>query len=374
MARRRRLPARRGARGSTTSLVARPTSSDLRYLDRIVQIQFPLAAARVYLRRHVGNDIRWRLVEARRGEAVGVVREVEIRHADGEVSWVRGERQLANGMPASFFVPDHLVHVQPVHSGALSRGRVLSHDDVIMLHVPVRGYLRFLPEIFQGEGPVQSRQIARTRDTRLARWRGADLPEEHAVDEVVDEDPLRRFLFLFQHTMNTVTEKIDRIVDLTDPLRCEPKMLPWLASWVGFELDESLPVHQQRELVRRAIRLMRTRGTRAGMEEMVRVLTSAPVKIEERKRPGAAVLGKNALIGGRTVVERFERGEGPGSYLVDPARHASTSFFTLRLEPRERFRARFGERAPQVLRRIANVVSQERPTHVNFVIRFDERK
>ncbi|MFT5458069.1 MAG: hypothetical protein ACI9K2_004572, partial [Myxococcota bacterium] len=150
--------------------------------------------------------------------------------------------------------------------------------------------------------------------------------------------------------------------------------LPWLASWVGFQLDESLPVHQQRELVRRAIRLMRTRGTRAGIEEMVRVLTSAPVRVEERVMPKPAVLGKALIIGGRDVVERYDRGEPLGVYLMDPSVRSTTSFFTLRLEPRERFRQRFGERAAQVLRRIVNVVSQERPVHVAFVIRFDDRR
>ena len=57
---------------------------------------------------------------------------------------------------------------------------------------------------------------------------------------------------------------------------------------------------------------------------------------------------------------------------MDPSQRRATSFFTLKLEPRERFRIRFGERARQVLRRIVHVVSQERPTHVGFVIRFDE--
>ena len=161
---------------------------------------------------------------------------------------------------------------------------------------------------------------------------------------------------------------------------CEPKFLPWLASWVGFELDESLPVHQQRELVRRAIRLMRTRGTRQGIEEMVRVLTSAPVRVEERALPKPAVLGKGHLIGGATVVERYQRGEPPGAYLYDPPQpgptgvRKPTSFFTLKLEPRERFQNRFGERAAQVLRRIVNVVSAEKPSHVMFTIRFDERR
>ena len=86
------------------------------------------------------------------------------------------------------------------------------------------------------------------------------------------------------------------------------------------------------------------------------------------------MLGKNAIVGGRTAVERFQRNEPPGAYLVAPEAYSNTSFFTLRLEPRERFRARFGERASQVLRRICNVVSAERPTHVSFVIRFDERR
>ena len=57
-----------------------------------------------------------------------------------------------------------------------------------------------------------------------------------------------------------------------------------------------------------------------------------------------------------------------------PSARADTSFFTMRLEPLERFRSRFGERAAHVLRRIVNVVSQERPTHVMFVIRFDEHR
>ena len=98
----------------------------------------------------------------------------------------------------------------------------------------------------------------------------------------MDEDPMRRFLFLFQHSQTTLTNKIDDLSRLIDPLSTDPKFLPWLASWVGFELDESLPVHQQRELVRRAIRLYRTRGTRRGIEEMVKVLTAAPVRIRER--------------------------------------------------------------------------------------------
>jgi phage tail-like protein len=382
--RRRRLPARRAAGGvpalavQQASLARFEPATDLRYLETVVTIQFPIRSAVEYLQRNMANKVSYRLVEARRGEAVGSVREVEIVHTStGERSSIRGERVLANGEAASFYVPDHLVTVQARVQGAAGRSRNLGVDDEVILHVPVRGYLRFLPAIFQGEGPVHSREVVRARSAELQRWRGHELPDEAAWEMDPDEDPLRRYLFVFQHVMTTITNRIDRLVDLTDPMMVESKMLPWLASWVGFELDESLPVHQQRELVRRAIRLMRTRGTRIGIEEMVRVLTSAPVRVEERALPGAATLGRARLVGGATIVERYQRGEPPGAYLMQPAAEAEggrrpTSFFALRLEPRERFQGRFGERAAQVLRRIVNVVSQEKPSHVSFTIRFDE--
>ncbi len=370
--RRRRLPGRQGLR--STAVVVRQAATDLRYLEQVVTIQFPILSARTYLQRNMANTVGYKLVEARRGETVGCIRQVEILHANsGQRTVITGQRVLANGEPASFYVPDHLVTVQARVEGAASRNRNLGVDDAIVLHVPVRGYLRYLPGIFQGEGPVHAREVVRTRDNALQRYRGHELAEQEAYEMDPDEDPLRRFLFVLQHVMTTLTEQIDRLVDLTDPLMCDAKFLPWLASWVGFQLDESLPVHQQRELVRRAIRLMRTRGTRMGIEEMVRVLTSAPVRVMERSPPQPVVLGQAVIFGGGTVVERFQRGEPPGTYLMAATVRRPTSYFALRLEPRERFRNRFGERAPHVLRRIVNVVSAERPTHVAFTIRFDER-
>ena len=351
----------------------REASTDLRFLEQVVAIQYPIRAARTYLQRNMGNTISYRLVEAQRGEMVGVVRAIEIRHQNSsQRSMVSGERVLANGEPASFYVPDHLVTIKARISGFAKASGRLRLEDEIVLHVPVRGFLRFLPAIFQGEGPVSSREIVRARDSALQRW-GSALPEEKANEIVVDDDPLRRYLFIFQHIITTITDRIDRIADLTDPLACHAKFLPWLASWVGFRLDESLPVHQQRELVKRAILLFRTRGTRRGIEEMVRVLTSAPVRVRERKRPMPMVIGKGYVIGGRDVVERYFKAEPAGCYLVEPANREDTSFFVLSLEPRERFRSRFGERAAGVLRRIVAVVSQERPIHVAFTIQFDQR-
>jgi len=370
--RRRRLPSKR-QRTPENLLVLRESTTDLKYLEQVVTIRFPIRAAVSYLQRNMGNSIRYKLVEVRRGEAVGVVREVEVRHANsGQRTFVTGDRVLANGQPASFYVPDHLVTIVPRVQGTARETRSLGLDDEVVLHVPVRSYLRFLPGIFQGEGPVTAREVVRTRSSALQKY-GSGVPEEQTVDIRIDDDPMRRFLFIFQHLQTRVTDKVDALSELIDPLMTDAKFLPWLASWVGFDLDGSLPIHQQRELVRRAIRLYRTRGTRRGIEEMVRVLTSAPVRIRERVKPPVAVLGKATLVGGKDVVDRYRRGESAASYLLDPKDRAGTSFFVLTLEPRERFKERFGERATGVIRRIVGVVSQERPVHIRFTIQFDQR-
>ena len=347
-------------------------SGDYRYVEDVVRIGFPVREARVYLRRHLGNPVIYKLVEARRGERVGHIREVEILPAGGgNTIHVRAQRQLPDGSPASYFAPDELVEVQAVVEEE-EGGRIppLQARDRIVLHVPVRSYLRFLPGIFQGAVPTRRRDVARANERSMRQW-GARTEIQTTQVQSHHADQFRRFLFIFQHLMTTVTEQIDAIPSLTDPATADPKFLPWIASWVTFELDESLPIHQQRERVTRSIRLYRTRGTKAGVEEMIRVLTSAPVTVFERQKPQAAVLGAMTLVGGRSAEERFHKDEPAPFFLVRPDR-AGTSFFVLKLEDRTSFRRRFGERAPAVLRRISQIVTNEKPAHVSFTIQFEE--
>lgn len=343
---------------------------DLEPVEQVVRVNFPVEAARTFLRRHLGNEIRIRLVEAARGERLGHVREVEILPAaGGEAMVVRARRTLEDGSPATFHSPDDAVRVETeVVTGAGRPPFPLTPRDVLVLHVPVRGYTRYLPALFQGAAPTTRRDLVRADEVSARRWGTRDEARSTEVTAAV-ADPLRRFLFVFQHLMTTVVDRVDQLPSLTDPIAADPRFLPWIASWVHFELDASLPVHQQRELVRRAIRLYRSRGTTEGVEEMVRVLTSVPVRILEREKPPPAVLGSMPLAGGGNVVDRYHRNEPPAHFLATPDRPA-TRYFVLLLESRTRFRQRFGERAPEVLRRISRIVSTEKPAHVQFTIRF----
>jgi phage tail-like protein len=360
-----------------SNLIERPSSlppsrvpGDYHYLEQVVCIGFPVMNARTYLNRHLGNTVHYKLTEAQRGESVGVVRAVEVEpHLGGDNILIQAIRTLPDGTPASYFTPEDLVETRAVvESDTGGPVPPLRPRDRIILHVPVRSYLRFLPGLYQGAVPTTRQDLVKTNERSIRQWGARD---ELTVTEVQshDADQFRRFLFLFQHLMTTVTDKIDRVPSLTNPMTADPAFLPWVASWVNFALDESLPLHQQRELVRRSIRLHRTRGTRAGIEEMIRVLTSAPVTVVERRKPFPTVLGGMFLSGGRNIEERYQRAEPPGHFIVGANRKHGT-FFVLCLEDRKEFRQRFGERAGPVLRRITHIVTTEKPAHVSFTIQF----
>lgn len=353
-------------RGSVTTA----TGGDYRYLEDTVRIGYPVRDAITYLNRHLGNPVGYRLVEALRGERPGCVRSAEIQPAvGGEPTYVRATRVLPDGTPASYFTPDDLVSVLTEVVTPDGRPAVsLQSRDKIVLHIPVRGYLRYLPGLFQGAVPASRGDVVRADEVSARRWGATESPHSAEVQSF-NADGLRRFLFIFQHLMTTVTDKIDTIPSLIDPMTTDPRFLPWIASWVSFELDSSLPIHKQRDLTRRAIRLLRTRGTLAGVEEMIQVLTNAPVRVEELKKPNAFVLGRSTLAGGASVEERFVRSEPAGSFLLNEGR-AATTFFALTLQPVEQFRQDFGERAPGVLRRIAQIVTNEKPSHITFTILF----
>ncbi len=349
-----------------------PATSDYRYLEDLVRIGYPVRDALAFVGRHIGNPVGYRLVEGLRGEKVGLVRAVEVvPAAGGEPTYVRGHRVLPDGSPASYFTPDDLVTT--VTEVVTPDGRppgALNPRDKVVLHIPVRGYLRYLPGLFQGAIPAQRRDVVRADEVSAKRWNPPKTESLQSADvQAFNADPLRRFLFIYQHIMTTITDRIDQVPALIDPGVTDPRFLPWLASWVSFELDSSLPLHQQRELTRRAIRLYRTRGTVSGVEEMIRVLTSAPVKVLELRYPNQFVLGTSTLSGGNDIAQRYRLGEPGAHFLVEPDR-ARTTFFAVVLEPMPAFKKRFGERAVEVLGRIAQIVTNEKPAHITFTILF----
>jgi len=95
-------------------------------------------------------------------------------------------------------------------------------------------------------------------------------------------DPfMRRFLMIFETVLGPIERTIDNVAYYLDPRLTPPELLPWLASWVGLELDENWPLPQQRQLVLWAVSLYRWRGTRRALREHLRLYTGRTPLIVE---------------------------------------------------------------------------------------------
>lgn len=96
---------------------------------------------------------------------------------------------------------------------------------------------------------------------------------------------LGRFLLAFEHLLTGVgnpgetglDEQLDRVAELFDPQRTPAAFLDWLAGWVALTLRGDLDADEGREvargLVADAVPLYRLRGTRRGLEKLIRRLT-----------------------------------------------------------------------------------------------------
>jgi hypothetical protein len=201
-----------------------------KYIAAVVEVKFPVRAARSYLMRHLSNRIQYKLVEVRRGEEVGRVREATVVPRDGvSPVQVSVQRLLPDGSQANFFAPPSLVR-QQLQIQAEDGGTVpsLRSEDIIVLYVPVRSYLRFLPGLYQGAVPTMRRDVVNYDDHTKRQLAIKDKSSSSRVENN-NVNSFQHFLLLFQHMMTTVTDKIDTLPDLVDPLRTNAKMLPWLA-------------------------------------------------------------------------------------------------------------------------------------------------
>jgi phage tail-like protein len=151
-------------------------------------------------------------------------------------------------------------------------------------------------------GPVATPtngHITLSQDQPLASRYLAYLPAPFQGDPF-----LARFLLIFETILDSVERSIDNVAYAFDPRLAPAELLPWLASWVGLELDENWPLPQQRQLILWAATLYRWRGTRRGLREHLRLYTGrTPLIVEgfDGMRVGQdAVLGLNTTIGGAT--------------------------------------------------------------------------
>jgi phage tail-like protein len=99
---------------------------------------------------------------------------------------------------------------------------------------------------------------------------------------MVEDDFLVRFLSIFQDVADTVVSQIDSLPHMFDATVAPPTMVRTLGRWIGLDwVDPSLPDALQRRIVREYFSLLRWRGTKRGMRQLLELITEQPASVEE---------------------------------------------------------------------------------------------
>jgi phage tail-like protein len=74
---------------------------------------------------------------------------------------------------------------------------------------------------------------------------------------------------------------LDCLEAYVDPRLTPLDFLPWLGTWVGYDVDETLPEPRRRAVVAEAARLHHRHGTRAGLVRLLEVATGGEIEVRE---------------------------------------------------------------------------------------------
>ena len=104
-----------------------------------------------------------------------------------------------------------------------------------------------------------------------------------------------RLLGLFGEVLEEMEGEVYGLHREFDPARARARFLPWLASWVALELDETWEESKRRDLIGRIVSLYRLRGTVEGLKSFVEIYTGIRPDIVEEGTGGWQV-GVRATI------------------------------------------------------------------------------
>jgi phage tail-like protein len=170
------------------------------------------------------------------------------------------------------------------------------------------------------------------------------LPEIYENDDFIS-----RFLMLFESFWKPINQQIDQVENYFDPDLTPPAFIPWLSSWLGMPIDESLPLERMRALLKSAMMLFQCRGTFQALKTYLEVYTAGDVTIVER-RAANFVLGPAAELGMEIALGRDNQ---PHSVQIN-----------LRVAESELSRTKYSRETYQ--HKIMDIVKTLIPAHVLF--------
>jgi phage tail-like protein len=95
-----------------------------------------------------------------------------------------------------------------------------------------------------------------------------------------ETDFVGRFLKIFEQSFEPAVQTLDTLWAYLDPLTAPRSLLPFLAHWVAWPLQNHLSLQRQRFLIRSALEIYRWRGTRRGLRFFLHLATGLPLDEE----------------------------------------------------------------------------------------------
>ena len=112
------------------------------------------------------------------------------------------------------------------------------------------------------------------------------IPSPYAFAELLpaifqEDEFARRFVAGFDDVLSPLVAVLDNIAAYFDPRLAPSDFVSMLAGWVGVELDETWNDDARRELVARAVALLKLQGTVEGLRQLVEIYTGVSPEIDE---------------------------------------------------------------------------------------------
>ena len=171
------------------------------------------------------------------------------------------------------------------------------------------------------------------------------------------DDLMGRFLMLFESFWMPLDRQIDNLHFYFDPRLTPASFLPWLASWLDLELDQRWPEERLRQLIRWAIALHRSRGTKWGLLKYLEIYTGQKAKVIEAISNNF-ILGSEAQLGPGIALGR---GNQPHTFIV-----------SLRLPDLDLEDEADRSREEKLRRRtIESIIEMQKPAHTVYTLNLE---
>lgn len=192
------------------------------------------------------------------------------------------------------------------------------------------------------------------------------------------DDFVGRFLMLVESFWKPIEQRIEQLPFYFDPKTAPSDMLPWLASWLGLVLDETMSEKERRALIPQALSLYRRRGTRRGMVEHLELLGQEAEVAEHRafslRLDAKSLMGLGLAVGQderphTITVKTQPRSQENGGKVRELTSQDERPRITIaKTPPQSQEDARLARARDKMIR---DVIEAEKPAHIGYTLRIE---